>query len=148
MKSFQQTTIRLLVALTLSLSLALGASPIANAASLKVSGTVNCNGSTTTYTKVRSTGSAYRKVEIHVTDFTKYHWTSWGVKQNVTGTHLSALIVKSGRTTTSRLATPVTPWATIMGADYVAQTRFRIRASMVTHHRGTCDSSWGGTLHY
>lgn len=121
----------------------MGAGTASAAQTTKVSGTVNCNGSTTTYQSVRKM-TGYANVELFVTkaDYSDGYWpngpfTSMGFLVKIT---------KTGTVITSSVP-GVNAWAKFDTADYIPGTTFVMGASM-RKSSGTCHNDWAGELHY
>lgn len=119
------------------------ASPASALASTGVSGTVNCNGSTTVYSTIRKM-TGYSNVQLYVKQaaYSDGHWpngpyTAMGflVKITKTGATYSGAVSGADR------------WATFATSGYMPGTTFVLGASM-TASSGTCHNSWAGTLSY
>jgi hypothetical protein len=118
-----------------------------------ITGTVNCNGSTTYYSTTRLLAQTGNSIGLTLYDETGYYWTSLGIAQSVSGTYVGAQTFTSSGALNStyqqKVFTPTVASNTIIPSGlYLANTRFRLNAAMATSNRGTCDNSFGGTLVY
>lgn len=112
----------------------------AQAASSSLSGTVNCNGSRTTYTTVRYMAEPSR-TDLYMTQSAGGARSGYSMVNGV-------YIVANGRYHDA-FVWGANSWATLQsGNGYVRNTRFRMTAQMATPSKGTCSNAWAGTLHY
>lgn len=131
---------RSMITLAAIFMLMIGSVTSAQAAQTSLSGTVNCNGSVTTYNTIR-----YMDVPSRTELFLSQ---AAGGTRSGYAMYIGVRIVANDQHHRAYFQSANRYGVLQQNNNYVQNTRFRMTAQMVYPSAGACSNSWAGTLYY